>query len=83
MRVHVLAIDIRDQRDRRGERQERSIALVGFDIIGAPRPGRRCSERAEPSTDHRRGIEPGTLEHEGDHRRRRGLATCAPAIAMP
>ena len=38
-------------------RNDRSLSSAST-AIGAPRPGGRCSERAEPSTDHRRGIEP-------------------------
>ena len=52
------------------------IVRLGHNQLAAAQPG-VAAECAEPSTDHRRGIEPGTLEHQGDHRRRARLAVRA------
>ena len=78
VRLHVLAVDVREQGDRRRQLEERSIALVGLDdhvLAGAE--ARVAAERAEPAADHRRRIEAGALEHPRHHRRRRRLAVRA------
>ena len=74
----MLAIDVCDHRDRRRELQKRPIAFVRFsDHVFAASEPRVAAERAQPSTDHRRRIEPGPLQHQRDHRRRRRLAVRA------
>ena len=84
---HVLAIDVRHHGNRRRQLQERSVALVGLGnhVIAASEP-RVAAERAEPAADHRGRIEPGALEHQRHHRRRRRLAMRAgdgDAVAQP
>ena len=85
--LHVLAVDVRDHRDRRRQLQERAIAFVRFDdhVVAAAEP-RVAAEGAQPAADHRRRIEAGALEHQRHHRRRRRLAVRAgdrDAVAQP
>ena len=85
--VHVLAVDVGHERDRRRERQERTVAFVGLhDHRRAPAQAGVASEGAEPAADHRRRIEPGPLEHQRHHRGGGGLAVRAgdrDAVAKP
>ena len=74
-------------RDRRRQLQERAVALVRLDdhVVAAPEPG-VAAERAQPAADHRGRIQPGPLEHQRHHRRRRRLAVRAgdgDAVAQP
>ena len=76
--LEVLVIDVRHHRNRRQQLQERPVAFVrlGDHQLAASEP-RVAAERAQPPADHRRRIEPGALEHQRDHRRRRRLAVRA------
>ncbi len=75
VRIHVLAVDIRDERHGRRELQERAIAFVRLHHhrLTAPQP-RVAAERAETPPDHGGRVQPGPFEHERDHRRRCRLA---------
>ena len=85
--LHVLVVDVRNHGDRRRQLQKRPVALVSLDdhVVAAAEP-RVAAERAQPAADDRGRIEPGTLEHQRDHRRRRRLAVRAGdcnAVAQP
>ncbi len=75
MMIEVFAIDIRDDRDRRTEFQERTIRLVRLDDEPPPAaeagPASPAAER--PADDHRR-IEAPHREEVADQGRGRGLA---------
>ena len=70
----MLVVDIRHHCYRRKQLQERPVAFIGLGDhqLTATEP-RVAAERAQTSADDRRRIEPGPLEHECNHRRRRGL----------
>ena len=71
----VLVVDVRNHRHCGKQFQERPIALVGLrhHQLAASEP---CvaAERTEPAANHRRRVEPGPLQRQRDHRRRRSLA---------
>ena len=76
--LEVLVVDVRNHRNRRKQFQKRPVALVRLrhHELAASEP-RVAAEGAQPPADHRRRIEPGALEHQRDHRRRRRLAVRA------
>ncbi len=71
---HVLVIDVRNDGDHRRELQERPVTLIRFrhHVIALPQPG-VAAERAQPPADHRRRIEPGSIQRQRHHRCRGGL----------
>jgi hypothetical protein len=73
--LHVLAIDVRDQRQRRRQLEERPVAFIRLDDHRlAPSEPRVAAERAQPAANHRGWIEAGAFQDQRDHRRGRGLA---------
>ena len=58
-------------------RNERSLSSASDDHVLAPAEPGVAAERAQPAADDRRRIEPGALEHQRHHRRRRRLAVRA------
>ena len=76
--VEMLGVDVRDDRDRRRELEERAVALVGFgDEILAAAETRAGADRLQAAADEDRGIEPALGEHERGEPRRRRLAVRA------
>ena len=76
--VEVLGVDVGQDGDEGGEVEERPVALVGLgdEEIAGPEAG-VGPEGVQPAADDDRRIEPGLVEEDGDHRRRRRLAVRA------
>src|SRR5262245_13054521 len=76
--VEVLAVDVRDDGQRRLEAQERAVGLVrlGHHQVALAEPRVRV-ERSDAAPHDDRGIEAAPLEDRGDHGRRRRLAVRA------
>ena len=76
--VHVVGVDVGDDRHHRQQVQERRVGLVGLDddvVAGAePRVG---AGGVEPAADDEGRVEAGLGEHAGDERGRRRLAVRA------
>ena len=68
--VHVVGVDVGDDRHHRQQVQERRVRLVGLDddvVAGAE--ARVGAGGVEPAADHEGRVEPGLGEHAGDERR--------------
>ena len=76
--VEVLAVDVGDHGQGRGELEERAVRLVGLrhQELALAQPRARA-EDAEPPAHHHRGVEPAAVEHQRHHRGGRGLAVAA------
>ena len=76
--VEVVGLDVGDHRDLRTELDEGAIALVGLDHepVSAV-PHRATADLVELTTDDERRAQLGLHQHEGQHRRRGGLAVGA------
>ena len=72
--VQVLAVDIGDGGNGRGESQKRPVAFIRFrnEQIAAPQP-RMAPQRIYLAPDHHGGIQSALREHIGHHRGRRRL----------
>ncbi len=76
--VEVVRLDVGDHRDRRREREERAVVLVGFDDVGLLAAGAQVSSPAVHAPAHQsRRLQPGRGECVGGHHRRRRLAVRA------
>jgi hypothetical protein len=70
----VVELDVRDDRDVGGEREDAPVRLVSLDHEPSVTRARVSAELRHLAADQERGVEPEPVEAEGDHRRRGGLA---------
>ena len=76
--LQMFVVDVRNHRYRRKQFQKRSVAFVRFrhHQLAASEP-RVAAKRPQPAANDGRRIQPRPLEHQRNHRRRRGLAVRA------
>ena len=76
--LHVVGVDVGDDRDHRRQIEERRVGLVGLgdQELALAEPRVRVRGQQPPADDERR-IEPAFGEHRGDEARRRRLAVRA------
>ena len=73
--IHVLAVDVGDDRNDRRELQKRAVTLVGLgDEILRPPQSRVRSHRVHAAANDNGWIEAAAGEHSGNHGSGRGLA---------
>jgi hypothetical protein len=76
--VHVVGVDVRDDRHHRQQVEERGVRLVGLDddVVAGAEPGVRAGG-VEAAADDEGRVEPGLGEDAGDERGRGRLAVRA------
>ena len=73
----VVELDVRDDSDRRRQREDAAVRLVALDDEPAAPGPRVAAELGNLAADEERRVAAEPVEHEGDHRRGRRLAVCA------